>query len=413
LVVIYGAVLLTYWLLLRFATTAIGGEGRQALVILGADLVFVGTNFVYYTGDYSLHPALDPSPIFFTATVVIVAVALFVYDFLDFEPLAANLFVEEMADPSIVRYETGEPIPLNDPASELLPPDAETLAEARPALADALETGESTISLDLDGDERVFDLSVSPIRTHSDRKRGELIVLRDITLRTRRERELERQNERLDEFVDTVSHDLRSPLNVASGRLELARGECDSDHLEGAEDAVARMEALVDDLLTLAREGKEVGEVELVDLTALTETCWTTVATNGAVLRVDPDLTVRADRSRLRQLLENLFRNAVEHGSTSPRSDSHGDAVEHGSTTVTIGALPERRGFYVADNGPGIPEAERDRVFENGYSTSDGGTGFGLAIVAEIAEAHGWEIDVTESENGGARFEIVTSRNGV
>jgi len=439
-VVIYGAILWTYWLLVRFATSAIGGEGRQALVILGADLVFVGINFGYYTGGYSLHPELDPSPIFFTATVVIVGVALFVYDFLDFEPVAASLVVEEMTDPVVVRYDSRGPVPLNDPASKLVPSGADSLAEACPALAAALDAGESTIALDFDGDERVFDLNVSPIRTHSDRKRGDLLVLRDITVQKRREQELERQNERLDAFADAVSHDLRNPLNVASGRVELAGEECDSHHLHDAGDALDRMGTLIDDLLTLAREGEAVGEVEPVDLTALTETCWTTVATDGAVLRADPGLTVRADRSRLRQLLENLFRNAVEHSSTSPRSEPRGDAVEHGSTnprseprgdavehgsaggrpgsdddvehggtTVTVGALPDERGFYVADNGPGVPEADREQVFESGFSTTDEGTGFGLAIVAEIAEAHGWTISVTDAEGGGARFEIVTT----
>lgn len=71
---------------------------------------------------------------------------------------------------------------------------------------------------------------------------------------------------------------------------------------------------------------------------------------------------------------------------------------------ITIGDLDT--GFYIADNGPGIPEGERDRIFESGYSTLTKGTGFGLAIVQEIVAAHGWEISVTDSEDGGARFEI-------
>jgi signal transduction histidine kinase len=63
-------------------------------------------------------------------------------------------------------------------------------------------------------------------------------------------------------------------------------------------------------------------------------------------------------------------------------------------------------GFYVADDGPGVPEADRESVFESGYSTDREGTGLGLTIVQEIAEAHGWEVSVTDSESGGARFEI-------
>jgi signal transduction histidine kinase len=63
-------------------------------------------------------------------------------------------------------------------------------------------------------------------------------------------------------------------------------------------------------------------------------------------------------------------------------------------------------GFYVADDGRGIPEEERERVFEPGYSTAADGTGFGLSIVEQIIEQHGCEIRVAESDAGGARFEI-------
>jgi signal transduction histidine kinase len=131
---------------------------------------------------------------------------------------------------------------------------------------------------------------------------------------------------------------------------------------------------------------------------------------------------VTADPSQVTRLFENLFRNAVEHGSTSPRSQTHEDAVEHGSTSsqpkadnavergngdvdVRVGRLADA-GFYVADDGPGIPPEEREKVFEWAYSLGGDDTGFGLAIVRQIAEAHGWAIAVTESESGGARFEF-------
>ena len=75
-------------------------------------------------------------------------------------------------------------------------------------------------------------------------------------------------------------------------------------------------------------------------------------------------------------------------------------------TTVTVGALDD--GFYVEDDGQGIPEADRNRVFEEGYSTSRDGTGFGLSIVSEFAAARGWTVSVTEGDAGGARLEILT-----
>ena len=215
--------------------------------------------------------------------------------------------------------------------------------------------------------------------------------------RIEREYELKRKNERLEQFTSFVSHDLKNPLNVADLRLELAMEDCDSEHLRDVAVALDRMETLTDDLLTLAKAGQHVNDVESIHLATLARTCWQTVQTADADLVVDADLTVLADRTRLKQLLENLFRNAVEHG-TSNAEEGESDV------TVTIGALAG--GFYVSDNGRGIPEADRDSIFEHGYSTADGGTGFGLAIVADIVEAHDWSIMVTDSDAGGARFEI-------
>ncbi|WP_079890623.1 ATP-binding protein [Halorubrum sp. AJ67] len=223
--------------------------------------------------------------------------------------------------------------------------------------------------------------------------------------RIEREAELKRQNERLDRFASIASHDLRNPLNVAQGRVELARTERDGPHLEAVDRAHDRMEALIEDLLRLAREGEAVTETEPVDLAELTRDCWRAVGTDAATIAVDVDGSVRADRRRLRRLVENLLRNAVEHGSTSSRTESD-DAVEHAGddASITVGSLSD--GFYVADDGPGIPEDERDDVFEAGYSTSAEGTGLGLNIVARTAEAHGWDVRVTEGERGGARFEV-------
>ncbi|WP_443984572.1 PAS domain S-box protein [Halorientalis marina] len=204
--------------------------------------------------------------------------------------------------------------------------------------------------------------------------------------------QLQRERDRLDEFASIISHDLRSPLNVATTRLELAQSECDSDHLDDVAQAHDRMDALIDDVLTLAQEGEQVDELEAVDLADTIDDCWRNVEIDEATLVTETEQVIHADSSRLKQLLENLFRNAVEHG---------GETV-----TVTVGNLVDGQGFYVADDGSGIPEGERDEVFDAGYSTIDDGTGFGLSIVQEIAEAHGWDISVANSETGGARFKI-------
>jgi PAS domain S-box-containing protein len=243
----------------------------------------------------------------------------------------------------------------------------------------------------------------------------------DITERNERERELERKNERLDEFASLVSHDLRNPLNTLELSLELAQRTGEEDHYERCHRAVDRMNTLIDDLLTLAREGEQIDDTEPIGMPEAVKMAWTTVETCGVDLSIETESMIEADRGRLTQLLENLFRNAVEHGSTNPPSQAPRERIERGMTgscsqaseaadsdsvnvTITVGDLDG--GFYVEDDGPGIPESERDEVFESGYSTSDSGTGFGLVIVKRIAEAHGWDVAVTEGVSGGARFEI-------
>jgi len=261
------------------------------------------------------------------------------------------------------------------------------LSEALPDAADAADEAPTVLAVGDGADASHYQVTTTPPRTSG---LGEVVTLTDVTERERHRRELKRQNERLDQFASVVSHDLRNPLTVAQGRLDLAREECDSESLDTVDSSLDRMEALIDDLLTLARQGRDIDETAAVDLREAAESAWSQVDAEAAPLDARDSATFVADPDRFQQLLENLFRNAVEHG---------GDDV-----TVTVGSLGD--GFYVADDGPGIPADDRDEVFESGYTTSESGTGFGLAIVAEIVRAHGWSVDVAESEAGGARFEI-------
>jgi PAS domain S-box-containing protein len=208
---------------------------------------------------------------------------------------------------------------------------------------------------------------------------------------------LEQQNERLEKFASVVSHDLQNPLNTLLGSLQLAEQTGERAHFERCEAAIERMEDRVEGLLSLARAGEVDDDLASVPLGRVAEECWTTAPTGEASLAVETDDTIRADRQRLRQLLENLVRNCLEHG----RGD---DGESPDELTVTVGDLDG--GFYVADDGTGIAPDERDQVREFGYSSAPDGTGFGLAIVEQIAGAHGWTFEITESEAGGARFEF-------
>ncbi|WP_135302703.1 sensor histidine kinase [Haloarcula amylovorans] len=222
---------------------------------------------------------------------------------------------------------------------------------------------------------------------------GLIGVTRDISERKERQEQVRRQNERLNRFADMLSHDIRNPLQIAQSRLELARDTGEDTHLDAAESALERIDELIEDVLSLARQGQEVVAPSPVDGDDVVDVTWAAVdAPDATVERVTPLGTIMGDESRLRQLMANLFRNAIEHG---------GPAV-----TVRIGRLDQHEGFFVEDDGPGFPDIDDEELFEAGYTTAHHGTGFGLSIVKEIAEAHDWTVAATTGSDGGARVEF-------
>mgnify|MGYP000498303652 CR=1 FL=1 len=228
------------------------------------------------------------------------------------------------------------------------------------------------------------------------------------TERVRFEDELAEQRRRFDQFASYVSHDLRTPLQVSVGALEQAR-ESEGEDLEAALDRIERanqrIEEILADLSALSKSDQQgatlpdevldaldVG-VASTELAPLVENVWQVDGTEAATLEVTiPEGTeLRAEAETVRPLVENLLKNAVDHGGAD----------------VTVRVGDTGRGFYVADDGPGIPDSERDRVLEPGYTTSEEGTGTGLAIVRETVEQQQWDLEIGESDMGGARFDIV------
>lgn len=254
-------------------------------------------------------------------------------------------------------------------------------------------------------DGTTFPTEVHLIELNVDGEDLFVAMIRDISEQKQREAELVEQNERLDRFASVVSHDLRNPLQVAMGRLELLADDCDSDHIDDISRALDRMDDLISDLLVLAHDGNDAMDIQSVALSDLARTCWQNVMTGDATLTVETELGLDANPEQLQQLLENLFRNAVEHGSTGSR-DTPDDAVEHDGRDVRVEVGGVDGGFYVEDDGPGIEPERRDEVFEPGETTGEDGIGYGLAIVQSIAEAHGWSAIVTSGTAGGARFEF-------
>ncbi|MFB6297165.1 MAG: sensor histidine kinase [Salinirussus sp.] len=199
------------------------------------------------------------------------------------------------------------------------------------------------------------------------------------------------------EMVDFLTHSVRNPLEVAKVHVEVAQESGDISHLAEVQRAHERIDRIAEETIELARQGEVVGETAPTDVADVARDAWQTVRTEQATLQIESPGTVLADEGRLRELLENSFRNAVVHG---PGNED----VDPSELTVTVGASTD--GFYVADNGTGVPESERGQVTDMGFTTSEEGTGVGLAIVADIAASHGWSLDVGESSSGGARFEF-------
>jgi signal transduction histidine kinase len=214
--------------------------------------------------------------------------------------------------------------------------------------------------------------------------------LANLLVRRRQTADLQETNARLEQFASTLRHELRNPLNVLDGYLDVAREEGTVEAFEQCQIAIDQMERMLEETLVVLKGGEPEIEREPVELAVLCQRCWEMAPEEEARLEVTTTQRIAADKDRLTQLLENLFRNAVEHGGSD--------------VTVTVGELDD--GFYVEDDGPGIPEEERESVFEEGYSTRGAGMGLGLAVVEAVTEVHGWEVELTEGSCGGARFAI-------
>ncbi|WP_247000055.1 PAS domain-containing sensor histidine kinase [Halosolutus gelatinilyticus] len=323
--------------------------------------------------------------------------------------------VETAGDGMCVLDATGHFTTVNDAGAEMTGYSREGLLGEHVSLLfdeDDVEAGEETIRTLLERGDRSAALELS-LKTKTGSTipceitiaplvrdgtfRGTVGVARDVTERKRSERKLREQNERLDAFAQIVSHDLRNPLGVSQGYLDLVAETESLEHVENVRDGLDRIESIIEDVLAIARDGEWAADVDVVDLERTADEAWEHVSTREATLSTDETMSIAADRSRFLRLLENCFRNSVEHG---------GNAV-----TVRVGPLGETddsRGFFVEDDGRGLPQELRERIFDPSVSSSSEGLGIGLWIVREVATGHGWSVTATESENGGARFEFET-----
>jgi signal transduction histidine kinase len=210
-----------------------------------------------------------------------------------------------------------------------------------------------------------------------------------------------------DRIASVISHDLRNPLDVANAHLRAARETGEEEHFDQVRQSHDRMEQIIQDVLTLARGESALSITDDVDVEAVAADAWATVDTRDASITLEDDLPdTRGDPDRLQRLFENLFRNSIEHA--HPAETRNADPSDGSGAPLQVRIGRTDGGFFIADNGPGIPVEDRTRVFDPGYSRggTGGGTGLGLTIVEEIADAHDWTVSLTTGSLGGARFEF-------
>lgn len=227
-------------------------------------------------------------------------------------------------------------------------------------------------------------------------------------------KKLEQSNENLQEFAYIASHDLQEPLRSVTSYLNLIETEfgdkLDEDgqfYIDRAEDNASRMSSMIDALLQYSRVKSQGGEFVTVDATETVaetvDSLGVLIQETGAEIEYDSLPTVSADMNQLRQLFQNLIKNAIEHGGSPPRVEIQGEDLGHAWQ------------FSVSDNGPGIPQAQQDRIFEIFQQATDDGddsgeSGIGLAICERIASRHHGDIWV-ESDDDGSTFKFTIDKS--
>lgn len=390
-------------LLGRFVIQSTTVFKRQVTALLLAALGPVVGNLAFYLGAVPFNLA----PVMFVLSALLITWAIVWAGFLDLVPIGRNAVISALNTGVVTVDSNHRVIDTNeysrrvfdfDDADSLVGRDIDEVFAEQPSFKQQywsiIDSDTEDVSR-VEFDARYFTVEAIPLETASERTLGHTVIIRDVTEQVLREQELEQKNEQLERFGSVVSHDIRNPLSVIQGHVELARHNDAEPQLDTIAENADRIENIIEDALVMTR-GEGVQETKPVNVATIARRAWSHVDTNDVSLETDCDFSLEADPARLVQLFENVFRNAIEHGGSV--------TVIHVGTL--LGNNSNRRGFFVADDGVGIPEENRETIMVDGYTTSEDGTGLGLSIISDIVNTHGLHMDVTESETGGARFEF-------
>ncbi|RME85955.1 MAG: PAS domain S-box protein [Caldilineae bacterium] len=405
-------------LYVRFHQTTQAIYRRQVRLVIMAMLVPLLGNVFYLTGILPLPPALDITPFLLSVTGMLVAYALYRYQLLALSPIARRHVIEHMPDGVIVEDEHRRIVDANPSALRFLGLKTDAVvgrsleqlisqSEFASALLQHMEGAEGeesdrTISLDVNGGRHVFDVVTSELQQQGGKQLGRLVVLHDVT-------EHKQLQEVLTRMMRMAAHDLRTPLAMAVGALDLLASEPLTEEgrewLGVAGQALRRIEQLVNELLDLERVRAGTGMVtEELDPGALAAGVHKGLAPLAGArnqkftAQIEPDLPdIVGDRSLLHQALENLLSNAIKF---TPEGGCIELRVRRGNGEIL---------FEVEDNGRGIPKEAQEKLFEPFYRVKKDedkvtGSGLGLSLVKAIIEAHHGRIWVESEPDKGSIF---------
>jgi signal transduction histidine kinase len=277
----------------------------------------------------------------------------------------------------------------------------------------------STVAQDLEYIQKAFGLLLDRIRTQSSElatvREGVELQVKERTLQLATAKEMAEETARLkSQFLASISHELRTPLHAILSfsrfgidRMDRVDREKLRDYFEHINDSGARLLILLDDLLDLAKleAGKTEYRFEAHDLTQILDIVMAEFeclsVEKGCVFHLETAgrSWVRADHERMIQVMRNVLSNAIKFSPVG------------GGIGVWVGERDGAAIFEVCDEGPGVPEEDRDTIFEKfargrNSSRNSKGTGLGLAICREIVSDHGGEISVRNGSGGGAVFTV-------
>lgn len=214
----------------------------------------------------------------------------------------------------------------------------------------------------------------------------------DRVARDERSSELEARNQRLALLADILSHDLQNPLMVAREYAVLAYETGDEEYLDRSDTAICRARTVIDGLLGLAITGQGPRGITDVSIASAAHDVWESTKPGSATLTVESDRVVDGDPRLVRQLLEQAFDNAIEHGpeGVSVRVDTH------------------ESGFSIEDDGPGIAREKREELLSDSAVTSEH-VHIGFTIIRDVVAAHDWQLTLADAESGGTCLEITTA----